>query len=148
PYVIAAAEPPDGAVSGSGGAHSRFAILARAVAPGVVNVHTEKTVEVPEFGPFGDLFGGLLGRPGAQFSDPHGAREAPGRRITVPSMGTGFVLSDSGLIVTNHHVVSGVEKIEVVFQDGTHADATVVGSDPKTDIALVQPKAKRDYTPL
>jgi S1-C subfamily serine protease len=56
--------PPDADVAGDG-AHSRFAILARAIAPGVVNVHTSKTVtqQFPDLGPFGDLFGGLFGDP-------------------------------------------------------------------------------------
>ena len=136
---------PEADVTGSGG-HSRFAILARAIAPGVVNVHTSKTVtQQPGIDPFGDLFGGLLGRPGG----PRGPRErsAP-RSFSVPSLGSGFVISNDGLILTNHHVVEDVDKIEIVFLDGSHADAEVVGTDPKTDIALVRAKGKRTYTAL
>jgi serine protease Do len=133
----------------SDGIHSRFAVLARDAAPGVVNVHTSKTVvqSVPDLGfPFGDLFGGLFGN---RFSQPWGSREGPApRRFTVPSLGTGFVISDKGLIVTNNHVVDGVDKIEVVFSDGTRSPAEVVGTDPKTDIALIRAKADRTYVPL
>jgi serine protease Do len=66
----------------------------------------------------------------------------------VPSLGTGFVISDDGLIVTNNHVVDGVEKVEVVFSDGTKSEAEIVGADPKTDIALIRAKAERKYEPL
>ncbi len=136
-------------MSAEGSPHSRFAILAREVAPGVVNVHTSRTVvqSFPDLGfPFGDLFGGLLGE---RFGEPGHPRQAPApRRFTVPSLGTGFVISKDGLIVTNNHVVEDVEKVEVVFSDGTRSDAEVVGTDPKTDIALIRAKAERRYLPL
>jgi serine protease Do len=139
---------PEAALTDESG-HSRFAILARAIAPGIVNVHTSKTVEqqMPDLGPFGDLLGPLFGgRPGG----PHGPQQGPpeSRRFTVPSLGTGFVIAESGLIITNYHVVENVDKIEIVFVDGTRSDAEVVGTDPKTDIALVRAKEKRSYTAL
>jgi serine protease Do len=139
---------PEAVVAGDG-RHSRFAVLAEQVAPGVVNVHTSKTVEqpFPDFGvPFGDLFGDLFRGP---FGAPRQPREAPApRTFTVPSLGTGFVISDDGLIVTNNHVVDGVEKIEIVFSDGTRSQAEIVGQDPKTDVALLRAKAKRSYVAL
>jgi serine protease Do len=138
---------PDQTIAGDAG-HSRFAMLAKAVAPGIVNVHTEKTLDVTDLGPFGDLFGGLFG-PESPFGGPRSPFEAPpSRRFTVPSLGTGFVISEAGLIVTNHHVVTGVETINVVFQDGSRSEATVVGSDAKTDIALVRAKAQKSYAAL
>jgi serine protease Do len=145
--VAAGGVDPDKEIAG-GATHSRFAILARDVAPGVVNVHTAKTVvqSFPDLGPFGDLFGGLLGPRSGGPRSPL-AQPAP-RRFTVPSLGSGFVISKDGLIVTNHHVVEDVEKIEIVFVDGTHSEAEVVGTDAKTDIALVRAKAKRTYTAL
>jgi serine protease Do len=145
--IGAIGDAPDAAIEGDG-EHSRFAVLARAVAPGVVNVHTEKTLDAPDLGPLGDLFG-LFGGPRDPFADPRSPRESPEpRRYKVPSLGSGFVLSDSGLIVTNHHVVADVAKIEVVFQDGTRSEATLVGTDPKTEIALIRAKAKRSYAAL
>ncbi len=138
---------PDVIVSGDG-SHSRFAILVRDAAPGIVNVHTSKTVVLssshPDF--FGDLFGGRLDE---GFGNRRRPQEAPApRHFTVPSLGTGFVISTEGLIVTNNHVVEGVEKIEVVFSDGTRSEAEVVGTDPKTDIALIRAKSDRIYHPL
>jgi serine protease Do len=144
---VSAVEPD--VVAATNGVHSRFAVLAREAAPGVVNVHTSKTVvqSFPDLGfPFGDLFGGLFGQHFGRQWEP---RDQPSQRhFTVPSMGTGFVISDDGLIVTNNHVVDGVDKIEVVFSDGTRSEAEVVGTDPKTDIALIRAKAERAYVPL
>jgi serine protease Do len=141
-----AGTPPDSVVTG-GGQHSRFAVLAQRAAPGVVNVHTSKTVvqSFPDFGfPFGGLFGDLFRGP---FGAPQRQGEAP-RRFTVPSLGTGFLISEEGLIVTNNHVVQDVEKIEIVFSDGTRSGAEVVGTDPKTDVALLRAKADRTYVAL
>ena len=113
-----------------------------------MNVHTSKTVvqSFPDFGiPFGGLFGDLFRGPSA----PQRPGEQPSpRRFTVPSLGTGFVISEDGLIVTNNHVVEDVEKIEIVFSDGTRSAAKIVGQDPKTDVALIRAEAKREYAPL
>jgi len=127
---------------GKPGAHSRFALLAARVGPGVVNVHTSKTV-VQQWTPF----------PGFPFGELFGLQPAPGpepqkRSFKVPSLGTGFVIRDDGLIVTNNHVVEDVDEIQVVFSDGTRSDAEIVGRDPKTDVAVIRAKAKRDYVTL
>jgi serine protease Do len=145
--AVSGGTAPDDIVTGDG-KHSRFAVLARQAAPGIVNVHTSKTVvQNAPFGgfPFGGLFGQLFGQqvPGGP---QRGAPEP--RSFTVPSLGTGFVISDDGLIVTNNHVVDGVEKIDIVFSDGTHLPGEVVGTDPKTDVALIRAKGERKYVPL
>lgn len=136
-------------VFGNSDGHSRFAVLAEQAAAGVVNIHTSKTVvqHFPDFGvPFGDLFGGLFGD---QLGGQGSPNETPApRSFSVPSLGTGFVISADGLILTNHHVVAGAEKLEVVFSDGTRCDAEVIGTDPKTDVALIRADADRAYEPL
>ncbi|KIG17221.1 HtrA protease/chaperone protein [Enhygromyxa salina] len=53
-------------------------------------------------------------------------------------IGSGFIISDDGLVVTNHHVVAGNDKFEVHMQDGRRFEATVVGSDPQTDVAVIR----------
>ncbi len=126
-------EPPAGAAAPE---HSRFAELASRAAPGVVKVATSKTVvqapDLPGF-PF-------LGRsPGA----------TPGpQEFEVPSLGTGFVISADGYIVTNYHVVDGVDSIQVMFLDGSASPAVIVGQDPKTDIALIRVEGRQDLHPL
>jgi serine protease Do len=115
------------------GEHSRFAILAQQAGPGVVNVHTSKTVTQTPFAfPFPDLFRQFFGGPGG---GPPGAEP---RKFTVPSLGSGFIISEDGYIVTNNHVVADVDDIQVSFSDGRQAKASVVGQDPKTDLALIR----------
>ncbi|MFT3788193.1 MAG: trypsin-like peptidase domain-containing protein [Tepidisphaeraceae bacterium] len=77
----------------------------------------------------------------------HAARHSPrGRLPEGRGGGSGFVLSPDGLAITNSHVVSGADSIEVVFSDGTRRPATLVGDDPDTDIAVIKidpgPKAQ------
>jgi serine protease Do len=117
------------------GVPASFADLAERASPGVVNIATSKTVmqnaprSLEEF-LFGMPFGG----------NPHQFEGAPreGRPRKVSSLGSGFVISEDGYIVTNNHVIEGVDKITVIFEDGSKLDATVVGRDPKTDIALIR----------
>lgn len=52
--------------------------------------------------------------------------------------GTGFIISEDGYIVTNNHVVEGSEDLLVIFQDGSEVDATLIGTDPLTDLAVIQ----------
>src|SRR5690606_18353445 len=54
------------------------------------------------------------------------------------SLGSGFVIDPTGYIVTNHHVIENADQITVTFSDDSQAEATVVGRDPKTDIALLK----------
>jgi putative serine protease PepD len=57
---------------------------------------------------------------------------------TVQGLGSGWVFDDQGHVVTNQHVVDGADKVTVTFQDGTEVDATVVGADPSTDVAVLK----------
>ena len=119
--------------------HSSFALLARRAAPGVVNVHTSKTVvRSPVRPPFPGLFGNPFGR----YSAP------TAREVRVPSLGTGFIISADGYIVTNNHVVDGVDTIDVMFSDGSEASAAIVGQDPKTDLALIRVANRQDLHAL
>jgi serine protease Do len=68
--------------------------------------------------------------------------------MTVPSLGSGFVISADGLVVTNNHVVSGVDRVRVVLSDGTEVDAEIVGQDPQTDLALIRLEPSEELHPL
>jgi serine protease Do len=111
------------------GVPNSFADLAEQTSPGVVNISTKRTVvghSIEEFFPFPfrEPFGG--GAPQQQ------------RERTVPSLGSGFVISEDGYIVTNNHVIEDVDSITVRLNDGTEYPAKVIGRDPKTDLALIQ----------
>ncbi len=114
-----------------------FADLAERVSPGVVNIQTSKTVKgaaVPKA--FEDFF----------FGGPF--EERFGQEHKVPSLGSGFVVSPDGYIVTNNHVVENVDTIRVKLLEGPELEAEVVGRDPKTDIALIRVKPDVDLTAL
>ncbi len=99
--------------------------------------------QIPDDSPFKDFFDEFLKKkqqqaPGDQGDDKGGA-PAPDDQ-TVNSMGSGFIVDASGLIVTNNHVVEGADSIQVHMQDGTIMKAELVGRDPKTDIAVIRVK--------
>ncbi len=127
------------------GEHSPFALLAQQASPGVVNVHTSRTLQrsVLPGNPLQDLFREFFGGRGRS------APGIPGRgELEVPSLGSGFVISEDGEIVTNNHVVENMDKIRVIFADGSESPAEIVGRDPKTDLALIRATAERDYHAL
>ena len=99
--------------------------LARAVVPSVVSIITSKTVEMPEL-PKGDPFAffhrGLHG----------------GGLGTQKQLGSGAIVSREGHIVTNDHVIAGMEAIEVELSDGRRKQARLIGTDPGTDIAVLK----------
>jgi S1-C subfamily serine protease len=67
---------------------------------------------------------------------------------TVKGVGTGVVIVDKGVILTNLHVVDGAERVQVVFADGTESEASVIGAQPENDLAVLQAKTiPDDLTP-
>ena len=121
-----------------------FADLVQQVAPAVVNITTSAVVaqpaggedgpSFPEGSPFSDLFRdfGFPGVPGQE--GPRGPR-MPQRSN---ALGSGFVISADGFIVTNNHVIEGADEIEIEFYSGETLPAKVVGTDPNTDVALLK----------
>src|SRR5262245_1708476 len=119
------------------GVPGSFADLAERSSPGVVNIQTSKKIRgaaVPRS--FEEFF----------FGGPFGSGGFPAREV--PILGSGFVISKDGYIVTNAHVIEDVESIKVIFEDGKELDAEVVGRDTKTDIALIRVKADHDLFAL
>ena len=91
--------------------------------------------QFPPGSPFEDMF--------RDFFDMENNNRAPKQRKAT-SLGSGFVIDETGYIVTNNHVIGEADQIEVVFQDETKLKAELVGKDPKVDIAVlkVEPKKK------
>ncbi|TKW68128.1 MAG: Do family serine endopeptidase [Paracoccus denitrificans] len=117
-----------------------FADLVEKVSPAVVNINTTSVIEqpsspaFPEGSPFSDLFR-EFGMPSPEQGNPFGQQGSPQR---ANALGSGFVISDDGFIVTNNHVIEGADEIEIEFKDGARRSAEVVGTDKQTDIALLK----------
>ncbi|MGC6483304.1 MAG: trypsin-like peptidase domain-containing protein [Synechococcus sp.] len=107
-------------------AHSFVADAVRHVAPAVVRIDTERTVQRQAYDPtlIDPLLRDLLG-------DPIGMERERGQ-------GSGVVIDANGLILTNAHVVERVDTVSVTLADGEQRDGRVVGTDPITDLALVR----------
>ncbi len=112
------------------GIPTTFADLAERVSPGVVNIQTKRTVQGSGVPPWFEQF----------FPEGPFGQGGPGlpQEREVPSLGSGFVISSDGYIVTNNHVIEGTDSIIVHFEDGKQLDAEIVGRDPKTDVALIR----------
>src|SRR5579864_2382635 len=93
--------------------------------------------EIQKF--FKQFGGGQLG--GGQL----GGGEAQGHHPMMLAQGSGFFISADGYIVTNNHVVQKAKSVSVITDDGKTLDAKVVGTDPKTDLALLKVDQKGDY---
>ncbi len=120
------------------GAPDSFADLAQDISPSVVNITTSSVVAasteggpmVPEGSPFEEFFKEFQDRQGQGGGD-----DAPRRS---EALGSGFVVSEDGYIVTNNHVIEGADEIEIEFYSGERLTAKLVGTDPNTDIALLK----------
>ena len=114
-----------------------FSDLVEELSPSVVNITTSSTVpnrqelnpQLPPGSPFEDLFRDFMDR------EQNGA---PRRQRRGTALGSGFIISSDGYVVTNNHVIENADQIEIEFFDGRLIEASVVGTDPKTDIALLK----------
>ncbi len=112
--------------------------VAEAVEPSVVNIATTKTVTMAR-SPFGDFFNDPFLKRffGDQFGPPGRKRE-----YKSSALGSGVIVSDNGYILTNNHVVKDADEIKVVLYDEREFEGRVVGTDPKTDLAVIKVDAK------
>jgi serine protease Do len=99
-------------------------VVAHNALPAVVNIQTEATMRRRQIDPFFDPFG------------------FEGGNQTYTSLGSGFVWSSDGIIVTNNHVVEGAARINVIFSDGTQVNAKLIGVDPDSDVAVLRVDSK------
>ena len=118
-----------------------FAPVAKAAMPAVVNIYSRKVVQRTQSGnaPFDDPFF-------RHFFGEDSFRTLPRERVE-RSLGSGVIVDASGLVVTNHHVVDGGEQITVVLSDRREFEATLVGSDERTDLALLRIDPKGEALP-
>ena len=79
------------------------------------------------------------------FNDRRSNRNRP-HRLRPTSQGSGFFISEDGLLVTNNHVIKGGSAYSVVMDDGTELDAKLVGTDPRTDLAVLKVEDARKFT--
>ena len=137
-----------------------IADVAEKVIDAVVNISTSQTVEA-KGGPGGEGRGALPqlppGSPFEEFFDdffknrrgPNGPRSG-GNNDMQPhktnSLGSGFIIDTSGIVVTNNHVIADADEINVILNDGTKIKAELVGVDKKTDLAVLKFKPSRQLT--
>lgn len=119
-----------------------FADLAERLLPAVVNISSSQVVrstqrqeipQAPPGSPFEDFF--------KEFFDRNQQEGTPRR---ASSLGSGFIIDKSGFVVTNNHVIADADEITVILQDDSRHEATLIGRDPKTDLALLKIEVDRD----
>jgi len=115
--------------------NNAFAKVFEIVAPGVVIIEVSKKNDGGETSMFDDLF--FQGPP-----DDNNPRGNPRGSQPIQSEGSGFIVRPDGYILTNFHVVEAADKIDVKLKDGREFPATVVGTDEKTDVAVIKIEAK------
>ena len=124
-----------------------IADVAEKVIDAVVNISTSQTVEgratpmpqLPPGSPFEEFFEEFFkNRRGGQGGSENQMPNRTPRRVS--SLGSGFVVDPSGVVITNNHVISEADEINVIFTDGSRLKAEVVGRDQKTDLAVLRVK--------
>ena len=127
-----------------------FSGLVKEVSPAVVNIAVSKAVEAPGPGdegaapevPFGpdhpyrEFFERFFGQEGPGFPFRRPMPEHGGRAVS--GLGSGFIIDAEGYVVTNNHVIADADEITVTLSSGETLDATLVGGDVRTDLALLK----------
>lgn len=136
PLVFAAALSVFAAGAGAQDSGSISSMVKR-LSPSVVNISTTNVTRIEPFGsPYQDEYF-------RKFFDRFFSEQFPGREFRKKGLGSGFLLSADGYILTNNHVVRKAEEIEVILQSGDRYSAGIVGRDPKTDLALLKIEAEK-----
>ena len=129
-------------VSNSQNIPNSFADLAEKLMPSVVNISTTQTVvtrsnpfpnfQFPPGSPFGDMF--------KEFGTPQERQSS--------ALGSGFIIDEKGILVTNNHVIEGAEDIVVQVNGEKKFKAKVIGADPLSDIAVLKIESKEKFLPV
>ena len=121
---------------------SSFADLAERLMPSVVNISTTQTI-VTRSNPFPNF----QFPPGSPFEDMFKEFGTPQERQS-SALGSGFIIDEKGLVVTNNHVIEGAEDIVVQVNGEKKFKAKVIGADPLSDIAVLQIETKQKFIPV
>jgi len=153
PSVVAQTAQNEGMTAAPRGAPGSFADMVQRLQPAVVNISTRQRVPQaanPFSGtPFGDLFGGGPGGGAAPGAPGGGGGGAAPQTRPAQSLGSGFIISADGYVVTNNHVVApgargaSVDSITVILPDRTEYDAKLVGTDAASDLAVLKITPKK-----
>lgn len=133
-------------VSPPAGAPMSFADLIDVVSPAVVSVQVTVEIKAADRNSTFDQFRGLPGFD--EYEDEFGEGEDetnPEQDEEGNALGSGFFISSTGYIVTNHHVVENAREVTVTLKDGTQLEAEIVGSDEQTDLAVLKVKKSGNY---
>ncbi|KWV45361.1 serine peptidase [Bradyrhizobium macuxiense] len=128
-----------------------FADLVSKVKPAVISVRVKLDEGSDTNGPsVENLPPGMKGTPFEKFFRQFGFDGTPGGKLQrheiITGVGSGFFISADGYAVTNNHVVDHAKSVQVTTDDGTIYTAKVIGTDPKTDLALIKVDGKSDFT--
>ncbi len=129
--------------SHSRGTGESFADLVDKLSPAVVNITSTTLIKerpnfnptIPRGSPFEDFF--------RDFQNPNEPNDSPQTRRRGSALGSGFVISENGFVVTNNHVIENADQIEIEMFDGTILQAEVYGRDARTDIALLKVQTEK-----
>ena len=121
-----------------------FAGIAEKASPAVVGIKANKvsTLQyyiIPDW-PFGDPFGDDFFDKFFQRQSPQRNQPRQQRKITQPVQGSGFIISEDGYILTNHHLVGEAESVWVKIGESSEIKAQIIGTDPDTDVAVLKVK--------
>ena len=119
-------------------APSSFADLAEKLMPSVVNISTTQTITTTS-NPFPFEF-----PPGSPFEDMFKDFGTPQKR-KASALGSGFIIDEKGIVITNNHVIQGAEDIFVRVNGNKEYEATIIGADPLSDIAVLQIKSNDKF---
>jgi serine protease Do len=127
-----------------------FADLVAKVKPAVVSVRVnfDNAAKTTSMNDQGNILPFQPGSPLEKFFQQFGFQNMPNTmpwRQVITGEGSGFFISPDGYAVTNYHVVKNAKSVQVTTDDGTQYTAKVIGSDPKTDLALIKVDGKKDF---
>lgn len=107
---------------------SSYAMAVNRAAPAVVNISTQKTIQVSRNPLFDDPL----------FRHFFNSADIPKQQKMSSALGSGVIINQSGYLLTNHHVINEADKVFVSLFDGRNVEAEIVGSDPETDLAVLK----------